>query len=92
MAHAAADVERFARRVMREFSPPYPETITNDVFVKIEHDLDLRQIYDALCYDLKQGVVNKEIGKFIKLKTGLQEKGPGAPNGTTLITSYTKLG
>jgi hypothetical protein len=92
MSGKTADVERFVRRVLTEFSAPYPETITNDVFCKIEDDPHLRQKYDELCRALTQDVVNPAIGKAIKSQTGLKVIGYGTPRGTTLITRYTKLG
>ncbi len=92
MAVEVADVERFARRVFREFSSPYPQTITDDVFCKIEENPEFRDQYDLLLGMLGEHTVHTEIGKFVKRKTGLKPIGQERNCRSTLIKSYTKLG
>ncbi len=86
------DVDDFMKVVFSKFSQEVNKDITDDVFLFIEHDKDLKKEYDRIVklthYD---GTVNKRIGVLVKIHFGLtneDEDGIGHHPKSALINSY----
>ena len=80
-----SELEIFTNRVFDRF----PVSITDQVFLLIQHDRELMYDYLRLVEDKGLGVVNRNIGKAVKSHLGLEnapERGT-SPN-STLIQSF----
>jgi len=80
-----------------QFSPPYPEDITDQVCLAIEDDERLRERYEALVMEFGKGNyepwrVNNWIGQWTKELTGMVNIQEGVPANSSLIESYSRLG
>lgn len=79
-------IELILRRIRR----PYPQDITDQVFLAIEHDPNLLRDYHYLA-DGDYATTNKMIGRFVEEITGLKVKGRCNEPVSSLIKSYSIL-
>lgn len=91
MARKTVGVEELVQDVLRTFSPPYGEDITEEVCLAIEYDPAWRERYDLLVDELGHGVVNCWIGRYTKDLTGLKVMREVSTKRCTIIKTYTKL-
>jgi hypothetical protein len=79
-------VEMILRRIRR----PYPQDITDQVFLAIERDPNLLRTYHYLA-DGNYATTNQMIGRFVEEITNLKAKGHCHTPQSTLIKSYSLL-
>ncbi len=79
-------IEMILRRIRR----PFPQDITDQVFLAIERDPNLLRNYRYLA-DGDYATTNKMIGRFVEEITGLKVKGHCDAPESTLIKSYSIL-
>jgi hypothetical protein len=80
-------IEEILSRIPR----PYPLDITDQVFLKIEHNPDYLRRYKLYAGE-NIGATNAWIGKMVKQITGLKVRGGSQRSKSTLIKTYTPLG
>jgi hypothetical protein len=85
------DIEDLVNRILKSFSRPYPEDITDKVFLAIENTPEYLRQYHLFAGDNTIGA-NSMIGKMVKEITGLKVKGTCRNPQSNMIKSYTKLG
>ena len=85
------DIEDLVEQILRKISRPYPEDITDQVFLTIENDDKLLHYYKVYAGD-NTDAANKYIGRMVKKITGLKTKGTCRNPKSSLIKSYTILG
>ena len=85
------DIEDLVRKIFSGFSRPYPEDITDQVFLAIENNPEYLRLYRLYSGQNTNGA-NAMIGKMVKELTGLKVKGTCRNPQATLIKTYTKLG
>lgn len=85
------DIEDLVREILRRFNRPYPEDITDKVFLTIEHNQEYLRLYKLYAGE-DTSAANPMIGKMVKELTGLKVKGKCSNPESSLIKSYTKLG
>ncbi|MGI6741225.1 MAG: hypothetical protein ACOX7C_07075 [Brevefilum sp.] len=85
------DIEDLINRILKEFASPYPEDITDQVFLKIENTPEYLRLY-RLFTGTNVSSANPMIGKMVKEITGLKVKGTCRKPKSKLIKSYTILG
>jgi hypothetical protein len=84
------DIEEMVYKIIKGFNRPYPEDITDKVFLTIENTPEYLRQY-LLFASVSDGA-NSMIGKMVREITGLRGKGPCKNPESTLISTYTKLG
>lgn len=85
------DIEDLVTRIINSFSRPYPDDITDKVFLTIENTPEYLRLYRLFAGENTVGA-NSMIGKIVKEVTGLRVKGKCRNPQSSLIKSYTKLG
>ena len=85
------DIKDLINQILKEFSKPYPEDITDKVFLKIENTPEYLRLYNLFA-GVNISAANPIIGKMVKEITGLKVKGTCRNPKSNLIKSYTKLG
>ena len=85
------DIEDLIEQILRKISRPYPQDITDQVFLAIENDEKLLHYYNVYAGE-NIGAANAYIGKLVKELTGLKDKGTCRNPKSSLIKSYTILG
>ena len=86
------EIEELVEQILRRFGKPYPEDITDRVFLAIEQDPNKHKRYDIFVGQDKKATVNTWIGKLVKEYTGLKVKGICSNPKSTLIKTYSILG
>lgn len=85
------ELKEMIEMIIRRFRRPYPLDITDQVFLTIERDGNLRRDYEYLA-DGDYATTNKLIGRYVEEITGLHVKGRCDHPKSTLIKSYSELG
>lgn len=85
------ELREMIEMILRRFHRPYPQDITDQVFLTIEKDPNLLRDYRYLA-DGDYATTNKMIGRFVEDFTGLKVKGHCADPKSSLIKSYSLLG
>jgi hypothetical protein len=85
------DIEDLVEQILRKISRPYPQDITDQVFLAIENDKKLLHYY-TIYAGSNAGAANAFIGKMVKEITGLKVKGTCRNPKSKLIKSYKILG
>ncbi len=86
------EIEDLVMEVLRKFSRPYPQDITDQVFLAIENDDNKRRRYTIFAGQDKEGTTNAWIGKMVKEHTRLKVKGTCSNPKSSLIKTYSILG
>lgn len=90
----AIEVDELMKAVFAKLDKKFNENITNDVFLIIERDKDLKKRYDKLVeIDGDDGAINSQIGKRVKKHFGLTNEnkdGRGQHSKNNLPSSYQK--
>ncbi|MBE0696985.1 MAG: hypothetical protein IH586_08675 [Anaerolineaceae bacterium] len=76
--------------ILRRFRRPYPQDITDQVFLTIERDQNFLRDYHFLA-DGDYATLNQMIGKYVEQITRLKVKGHCNHPESTLIKSYSIL-
>lgn len=84
------ELKEMVELILRRFRRPYPQDITDQVFLTIERDENLLRIYHYLA-DGDYGTTNPMIGKYVEEITGLHVKGRCHNPNSSLIKSYSIL-
>lgn len=85
------DIEDLVNEILKKFNRPYPENITDQVFLAIEHNQEYLRLYKLYSGE-ETSTANAMIGKMVKEITGLKVKGTCRNPESSLIKTYTKLG
>ncbi len=85
------EIEDLVVEILRRFSKPYPQDITDQVFLAIERDPNKRKRYEIFAGQDKEGTTNAWIGKMVKDHTGLKVKGTCTNPKSVLIKTYSIL-
>lgn len=86
------EIEDLVVEILRRFSKPYPQDITDQVFLSIERDANKRKRYEIFAGQDKEGTTNAWIGKMVKEHTRLKVKGTCTTPKSKLIQTYSILG
>jgi tRNA uridine 5-carbamoylmethylation protein Kti12 len=86
------EIEELVEQILRRFGEPYPQDITDRVFLAIEQDPNKRKRYEIFAGQDLEGTTNQWIGKLVKEYTGLKVKGICNDPKSTLIKMYSMLG
>ena len=92
MTKKTAGIEILVAEVLRTFSEPYPEDITDRVAEKIENNENWYRVYCQLKNNLSKHVVNTWLGKYTKEITGLNSFRNADAKRSSIIKTYTRLG
>jgi hypothetical protein len=85
------EIEDLVVEILRRFSKPYPQDITDQVFLAIERDANKRKRYEIFAGQDKKGTTNAWIGKMVKEHTRLKVKGTCTNPKSELIKTYSIL-
>ena len=85
------DLEVLVSEILSGLTQPYPEDITDQVFLSIEHNPEFLRQYRLLAGQ-KTNAANRIIGKLVKKLTGLEVKGKCRNPQSTLIKTHKLLG
>jgi len=85
------DIEDLVHKILKSISKPYPEDITDQVFLTIENTPEYLRLYHLYAGE-NTAAANAMIGKIVKEITGFKVKGTCGNPQSSLIKSYTKLG
>jgi hypothetical protein len=85
-------VSELVQEVLDTISPPYPESITDEVCLAMEGNINWLNRYKRLVRDYGKRSVNPQIGHSTLQLTGLKNLGTRATASSSLIKTYTKLG
>jgi hypothetical protein len=86
------EIEDLVVEILRRFNKPYPQDITDQVFLAIERDPNMRKRYEIFAGQDKEGTTNAWIGRMVKEHTGLKVKGTCTTPKSELIKTYSILG
>jgi hypothetical protein len=86
------EIEDLVLEILRRFRKPYPQDITDQVFLSIENDISKRKRYEIFAGQDLEGTTNAWIGRMVKEHTGLKVKGTCTKPISTLIKTYSILG
>ena len=84
-------LDSMVKKILRKFHKPYPEDITDQVFLIIQEDHNYLRRYQS-CAGNHRNTANQMIGKYVKKHTGLNVIGKCSHPKSNLISSYTLLG
>lgn len=85
-------VSELVQEVLEGFSEPYPQDITDKVFLAIEGNIGWSKRYDDLVKNHSPKAVNSQIGRSTLQRTGLKNLGKRSTASSSLIKTYTRLG
>lgn len=85
------EMEDLVVEILRRFNKPYPQDITDQVFLAIERDSNWRKRYEIFA-GTDPATANAWVGRMVKEHTGLKIKGVCAEPKSSLIKSYSILG
>ena len=85
------EMEDLVTEILRRFRRPYPQDITDQVFLAIEHDINKKRQYEIFAHD-DIPTANAWVGRLVKEHTGLKVKGTCTTPKSQLIKSYSILG
>ncbi len=84
------ELREMIEMIVRRFHRPYPQDITDQVFLTIEKDPNLLRDYRYLA-DGDYATTNKMIGRYVEEITGLKYKSRCDTPKSVLIKSYSIL-
>ncbi len=85
------EIEDLVHEILRRMNKPYPQDITDQVFLAIERDSNKLKRYKIFAgQDI--ATANSWIGRVVKEYTGLKVKGTCTDPKSTLIKTYSILG
>ena len=82
------EIEELVEQILRRFGKPYPQDITDQVFLAIEQDPNKRKRYEIFVGQDNKATTNQWIGRLIKEYTGLKVKGICSEPESKLINTY----
>jgi hypothetical protein len=84
-------LEHLVQEILQDFEEPYPEDITDQVFLEIQRNQDYMNRYSLYAENHKD-TANQIIGKLVSKHTGLHRLGTNKNPKSCLIKSYAILG
>lgn len=85
------EMENLVVEILRRFRKPYPQDVTDQVFLAIERDPSKGRCYEIFAHD-EIPTANAWIGRVVKEHTGLKVKGIYTTPKSSLIKTYSLLG
>ncbi|HAW09294.1 MAG TPA: hypothetical protein DCW42_09080 [Bacteroidetes bacterium] len=85
------EIEDVLKAILRQIKIPYPNNITDLVFLALENNPTYLKQYKTYANE-DTHIANAMIGKFVKNYTGMKVIGTCKNPRSKLIKSYTKLG
>jgi hypothetical protein len=86
------EIEELVTEILRRFRKPYPQDITDQVFLAIERDPNKRRRYEIFVGQDNKATTNQWIGRLVSEYTGLKAKGVCTEPKSKLIQTYSILG
>lgn len=84
-------LEELIQEILQSFNEPYPDNITDQLFLTIQGNLKYLNRYKQCAGD-NTGTANQMIGKLVKKHTKLDSINRSSNPRSHLITSFTRLG